>query len=147
MIQTEDEYQESVRRRDSEKSQLEEHRKNLESRGLTSALIEKAMQPYESFRLQLVDEIKEYERIKRGNITDTHNLCGIGKRLIAIRIQQGLSQQEFAEKLGIDESLVCSAEKNEYHGITVQRVERILTTFGVSMTSSFDFPKPKRTQD
>ncbi|MGK5087923.1 helix-turn-helix transcriptional regulator [Bdellovibrionota bacterium FG-2] len=144
MIRTETEYKEAVKRRDAEKTQIEEYQKQLESQGISPKMIEKAMQPYESFRLQLVEEIEGYERIKRGVITDIHNLGAIGQRLIGIRIYLGLSQRELAQKLGVHESQVSRDEKNEYHGITVERVEEILTALGVSMNSSFDVPTPKK---
>lgn len=143
MIRTEIEYKEAVKRRDAEKVQVEEYRKQLVSQGISLEMIEKAMQPYESFRLQLVEEIEGYERIKRGVINDTYNLAGIGQRLIGIRIYLGLSQRELAQKLGVHESQVSRDEKNEYHGITVERVDEILTAFGVSMKSSFEVPLSK----
>jgi DNA-binding XRE family transcriptional regulator len=106
-------------------------------------MIEKALQPYESFRLQLVEEIEGYERIKRGVINDTYNLAGIGQRLIGIRIYLGISQRELAQRLGVHETQVSRDEKNEYHWITVERVDEILTAFGVSMKNSFEIPRPK----
>jgi DNA-binding XRE family transcriptional regulator len=143
MIRTETEYKEAVKRRDAEKTQIEEYRTQLENQGVSPEMLEKAMQPYESFRLQLVEEIEGYERIKRGVINDTYNLGGIGQRLIGIRIYLGLSQRELALKLKVHESQVSRDEKNEYHGITVERVEEILTALGVSMKSSFEVPASK----
>ena len=143
MIRTDNEYREAVKRRDSEKLQIEEHRNQLVSQGIAPEMIEKAMQPYESFRMQLVEEIESYERIKRGDIIDLHNLEGIGQRLIGIRIYLGLSQRELAQRLGVHETQVSRDEKNEYHGITVERVEEILTALDVKMTSSFEIPKRK----
>ena len=71
------------------------------------------------------------------------NLAGIGQRLIGIRIYLGLSQRELAQRLEVHESQVSRDEKNEYHGITVERVEEILTALGANMTSSFEIPTPK----
>jgi ribosome-binding protein aMBF1 (putative translation factor) len=140
MIRTEQEYKEAVKRRDSDKSQIEAHRKHLAAQGLSPEMIEKGLQPYESFRLQLVEEIEGYERIKRGVINDTYNLAEIGQRLIGIRICLGLSQRELAQRLEAHESQVSRDEKNEYHGVTVERVEEILAALGVNMTSSFEMP-------
>lgn len=143
MIRTDQEYKEAVKRRESEKAQIADYRKQLLDQGLSEEMIEKAIQPYESFRLQLVEEIEGYERIKRGVINDTYNLAGIGQRLIGIRIYLGISQRELSKRLGVHESQVSRDEKNEYHGITVERVEGILTALGVSMKSSFEVPTPK----
>jgi hypothetical protein len=38
------------------------------------------------------------------------------------------------------ESQVSRDERNEYHGITVERVSRILDALGVQLTSRFDEP-------
>lgn len=143
MIRTDSEYKEAVKRRDAEKAQIDDYRKKLRKQGISKSMIEKAMQPYESFRLQLVEEIEGYERIKRGVINDTYNLAGIGQRLIGIRIYLGVSQRDLAQRLKVHESQVSRDEKNEYHGITVERVEEILTALGVSMKSSFEVPIPK----
>jgi DNA-binding XRE family transcriptional regulator len=143
MIRTDAEYKEAVKRRDAEKAQIEDHRKQLAAQGLSPEMVDKAIQPYESFRLQLVEEIEGYERIKRGVINDTYNLAGIGQRLIGIRIYLGLSQRELAQRLGVHESQVSRDEKNEYHGVTVERVEEILSALGANMTSSFEIPIPK----
>jgi DNA-binding XRE family transcriptional regulator len=143
MIRTDNEYKEAVKRRDAEKVQIAEYRKQLKSQNISEEMIEKAMQPYESFRLQLVEEIDGYERIKRGVINDTHNLAAIGQRLIGIRICLGLSQRELALKLGVHESQISRDERNEYHGVTVERVDEILSALGVDMKSSFEMPKAK----
>ena len=141
MIRTEAEYKEAVKRRESEKTQLEDFRKKLQSENVSEEMIKKAMEPVESFRLQLVEEIEGYERIKRGVINDTYNLAGIGQRLIGVRIYLGLSQRELAQKLGVHETQVSRDERNEYHGITVERVDEILSALGVSMKSSFEMPE------
>jgi len=62
MIKTESEYKEAVKRRDSEIIQIEEYRKQLKDQNVSSEMIEKAVQLYESFRLGLVEEIEFYER-------------------------------------------------------------------------------------
>ena len=144
MIRTESEYKEAVKRRDAEKVQIAEYRAQLKTQKLSAEMIAKAIQPYESFRLQLVEEIEGYERIKQGIIKDTYNLDAIGQRLIGIRICLGLSQRELAVKLGVHESQISRDEKNEYHGITVERVNEILSALGVSMKSSFEMPGSKK---
>ena len=70
-------------------------------------------------------------------------LAGIGQRLIGIRIYLGISQRDLAKKLGVHETQVSRDERNEYHGITVERVEEILTALGVNMKSSFEVPTPR----
>ncbi len=48
----------------------------------------------------------------------------IDRPLIALHIALGLTQRELAARLG--ESLVSRDERNDYHGITVERSPRIL---------------------
>ncbi len=68
------------------------------------------------------------------------NLHGLGRMLVALRIALGFTQRELAERLGVHESQVSRDESNEYHGITVDRVSRILDVLGVQLTSRFDEP-------
>ena len=63
------------------------------------------------------------------------NSQGIGRLLIAVRIAQGMTQRELAERLAVHESQVSRDERNEYHGITVERASRILEALGVTVRS------------
>ena len=80
----------------------------------------------ESFHLQLAEEVESYDRLQRGEFDEIRNLRGIGRLLIGLRIAQGLSQRELAERLGVNESQVSRDERNEYHGVTMERAARIL---------------------
>jgi transcriptional regulator with XRE-family HTH domain len=53
--------------------------------------------------------------------------------LIGVRIAKGLSQKELAELLGVSEAQVSRDERNEYHGITVERAQYILQKMGVQI--------------
>jgi transcriptional regulator with XRE-family HTH domain len=64
----------------------------------------------------------------------------IGRLLIATRIAQGLTQRELAERLGVSESLVSRDERNEYHGITVERAQRILDALHETVTTRVEEP-------
>jgi DNA-binding Xre family transcriptional regulator len=98
------------------------------------------MDPLISFHLQFEEEIESYERIKRGDPGELSNLHGLGRMLVALRIALGLTQRELAERLGVHESQVSRDERNEYHGVTVERVSRILDALGVNMKSAFESP-------
>lgn len=88
-----------------------------------------------SFHLQLAEEVESYERLCRGQIAEIQNLHGLGRLLIGLRIARGMSQRELAEKLDVHESQVSRDERNEYHGLTVQRAARILDVLGARLTS------------
>ncbi len=140
MIRNESEYQEAVRRQMEERERLAQHRARLESAGLSPDEVQRALDPLRSFRLQLDEEIESYERLKRGELDELENLHGIGRTLIALRIALGLTQRELAARLGVHESQVSRDERNEYHGIAVERLTRILDALGVSLRSRFDQP-------
>jgi transcriptional regulator with XRE-family HTH domain len=46
-----------------------------------------------------------------------------------------MTQRELAEKLRVHESQVSRDERNEYHGITVERASRILDAIGAEILS------------
>src|SRR4051794_6941641 len=53
------------------------------------------------------------ERVRRCEFSVLTHLTQIGRLLIALRIAQGLTPRELAERLGISESLVSRDERNE----------------------------------
>jgi len=140
MIRNESEYQEATRRQREELERLELHRGRLVAAGLTAEEVERALDPLRSFHLQLVEEIESYERLRRGDLGELVNLHGLGRTLIALRIARGLTQRELAEKLGVHESQVSRDERNEYHGITVERATRVLDAVAVELRSRFTEP-------
>ncbi len=145
MIRNESEYQEAVRRLQDESERLSKHRERLSEMKLGKKEIKRALDPLISFHEQLVEEVDSYERLKRGDIKEIENLHGLGFTLIALRIARGLTQRELADKLGVHETQVSRDERNEYHGITVERASRIMDVLGVNLRSKIDQPiqKPK----
>lgn len=142
MIRNESEYQEAVRRLLEEEERFADHESRLREMGLKPEELKRALDPLRSFHLQLVEEVESYERLKRGDVGEITNLHGLGRTLVALRIALGLTQRDLAERLGVHESQVSRDERNEYHGITVQRASRILDGFGVHLTSQFEEPLP-----
>lgn len=140
MIRNEHEYQEAVRRLREEQERLAEHRKRLEEMGLAADEVKRVLDPLRSFHEQLSEEVKGYERLKRGEMVELLNLHGLGTALVALRIALGLTQRELAERLGVHESQVSRDERNEYHAITVDRASRILDALGVELRSAFEQP-------
>jgi DNA-binding XRE family transcriptional regulator len=140
MIRNEAEYKEAVQRLTDERTRLEAHRLALAKAGLNKAEIKRAMDPLRSFHLQLEEEVEAYERLKRGDLGELENLHGLGRTLVALRIALGLTQRQLAERLGVNESQVSRDERNEYHGVTVERASRILDALGVNLKSAFEGP-------
>lgn len=140
MISNETEYQEAVRRLGEEAKRLAEHEAILRGMNLGASEVKRALDPLRSFHMQLAEEVESYERLKRGDMGELTNLHGVGRMLVALRIAVGFTQRELAERLGVHESQVSRDERNEYHGIAVERVSRILDALGVQLTSRFDEP-------
>ncbi len=136
MLRTDKEYQEAVKRLEAEQKRLRQYEHELQNMGLSDEQVQRAMSPQCSFHAQLVDEVDSYERLKRGEFSALKNFEGLGRLLIALRIYKGFSQSQLAQKLGIDPSQVSRDERNEYHGMTVERASRILATLGVELRSS-----------
>jgi DNA-binding XRE family transcriptional regulator len=136
MIRSETEYQQAVKRLADEEARLKAQRSELKKLDLSQAEIKRAMDPLQSFHEQLKEEVESYERLCRGEFEEVTNFEGMGRLLIALRISQGLSQRELAERLGVHESSVSRDERNEYHGITLERTARILAALGVTLSTS-----------
>lgn len=140
MIRNEAEYKKAVRRVIEEQKRIDDHRKALADEGYAAEQIKRAIDPVISFHLQLREEVESYERLVRGDMGELTNLHGLGRTLIGLRIALGLSQRAFAQRLGVDESQVSRDERNEYHGITVDRATQILDALGVRLRSEFSEP-------
>lgn len=140
MIWNEVEYKEAVQRLKDEHDRLAAYRAELEKSGLAPDSIKRAMDPLRSFHLQLAEEVEYYERLKRGDPGALHNLHGLGRFLVGLRIAAGLTQRELAAKLQVDESQVSRDERNEYHGVSVDRAVRILDALGVQLVSEIRGP-------
>jgi ribosome-binding protein aMBF1 (putative translation factor) len=135
MIRNDKEYEEAVRRLTDEKQRLGQQKAKLKEMNLSADEIKRALDPMRSFHLQLAEEVESYERLKRGEFAEVRNLRGIGQLLIAARISQGISQRELAQRLDVNESQVSRDERNEYHGITIERAARILDVLGIDVVS------------
>lgn len=133
MIRNEVEYQEAVKRIQQEADRIEAQRLELEAMHLTREEVERALGPIRSFHEQFKEEVASYERLKRGEFEEVENFYGVGRLLIALRIAQGVSQRELAKRLGVHESQVSRDERNEYHGVTLDRANRVLDALGVDL--------------
>jgi transcriptional regulator with XRE-family HTH domain len=134
MIRTENEYRKALERLAQDRVHIRAQRSYLEGLNLDSDSVERAMQPVLSFHKQLEEEIEAFGQMRRGELPTLHALSDIGRWLIGVRIARGLTQKELATLLGVAESQVSRDERNEYHGITVDRAQAILQRMGVQYT-------------
>ncbi len=133
MIRNEKEYREAVERVGQEKDRMARQEAELAAMGLGPAEITRALDPIRSFHQQLEEEIGGYERLKRGEFDEIENLRGLGQLLVSLRIARGLTQRQLAQRLGVHETQVSRDERNEYHGITLDRAAKILETLGAQV--------------
>ncbi len=143
MIRNETEYKEAVSRLEGERRRLADHRARLKETGLSKDEIKRVVDPMESFHLQLVEEVENYERLKRGEFADLDNFRGLGPLLTSLRIAQGISQRELAHRLGVHESQVSRDERNEYFGITVERAIKIIEVMNVRLRTKVEIDAPR----
>lgn len=138
MIRNDREYNEMLKRLESDKKFLQAQKDSLAEMGLTEEQVERAMAPALSFYEQLREEVEYYEKIKRGEFEAIRNLEGLGRTLIGIRIALGISQKELAQKLNVSEGQISKDERNEYHGVTLEKAQRILDALGVTLTTKVE---------
>lgn len=142
MIRNETEYKEAVQRLADEQARLKAQRARLAEMDLSKEEIKRVLDPVRSFHEQLKEEVASYERLKRGEFDELRNFEGVGRLLIALRIAQGLTQRDLAERLGVHESQVSRDERNEYHGVTVDRANKILEALGAEIHSHVEAAMP-----
>ncbi len=138
MIKTEKDYLEAKSRLAQEFKTLENHEKKMKASGMTGEQVKLAMDPLVSFTLQLKEEVAEYEKLKRGQFDPFVNLDGLGRTLIALRIYKGMTQKDLADKLAVSEPQVSRDERNEYHGSSIEKVQRVLDALNVKIESKLE---------
>lgn len=138
MIRTESEYRRALEQLKNDATYIQRQREHLSSIGLKDEQLERAMQPAISFHEQLSEEVQAYEQMRRGELGTLSDLTQIGRWLVGVRIAKGLSQRELAERLGVSEAQISRDERNEYHGVTVERAQMILQRMGVELVLEGD---------
>jgi len=133
MIRNKTEYGEAVSRLRDEEARLAEQKAKLVEMDLSAEEVERVLDPFRSFHLQLREEVDHYECLRRGEVGALQNLHGFGQMLVGLRIARGLTQRQLAELLAVHESQVSRDERNEYHGVTVERASRILDALRVRL--------------
>jgi DNA-binding transcriptional regulator YiaG len=133
MIRNESEYQQALSRIAEERRRYDDYAREWRAKGYSSEEVDRLREPLESFSQQLVEEVRSYERLKQGQFSEFENLRGLGQLLIGLRIARGMTQRELARRMGVDETMVSRDERNEYHGITVDRASRVIEALGVKL--------------
>ncbi len=143
MIRNETEYQEALSRLKRDKDVIQQQQRQLESLELSKSEIKTAMSPVLSFHEQLKEEVEWYERVKRGEFDTINSMSDMGKYLIALRIANNITQTELAHRLNVNQAQVSRDEKNDYHGVSLSRAQKILDALEQPIEINFpQNPKP-----
>lgn len=140
VIRSERDYQQAVARLEQDREVIQQQQARLRELGIEGEELERALHPALSFHDQLREEVETYERIKRGELEPLYDLANIGRLLIGARIAMNLTQREVAERLGVSESVVSRDERNEYHGVTVDKAQRVLEALGIRVKLEVEDP-------
>jgi DNA-binding Xre family transcriptional regulator len=144
MIRTESEYQETAKQLKEQAGRLKAQKQELKGMNLSKEEIHRVMAPVRAFHEQLKAEVETYARLKRGQFSDLRNFDGLGELLMGLRIARGLSQRDLADRLGVHETQVSRDERNEYHGITVERMKKILEALEVEAVTKVELRRKGR---
>ena len=140
MIRTEAEYNKALEQLENDRETIRKQKEKLVEMNLEDEEIKRAMQPLQSFHEQLKEEVEVFENMKRGDFGTLRSLNSIGRWLIGLRIVRGWTQAELADKLGVTQAQVSRDENNEYHGISVEKAQRILEVFGTNVKMELEDP-------
>jgi DNA-binding Xre family transcriptional regulator len=105
----------------------------LKSKGLSEAQAKDSLSSSWTYAMQCQEEIDLYEKLKRGELPPVEEFSTRGKYFVAARIARGMTQRELAEKLGTKESAVSRDERNEYHGISMDKMDRLAAVLNLKV--------------
>lgn len=90
-----------------------------------------------SLREDILEELAEYDALKRGEIHLQHvqNLQDLPEALIKARIARGWSQKDLAKRLRIREQQVQRYENDEYERVPFWRMVEIASVLGVQISA------------
>jgi len=139
VIRTEDEYCVGLRRLEESRNAIAQAQAALQQQGLDAATIDMLLASMRALQRDVQDEVTAYEKARDFDFEQVP-FAGLGRLLIGLRIARHMSVSDLAEALGVDKGNVSRDEKNDYHGITRERIERILAALNVELLIT---PVPK----
>jgi hypothetical protein len=137
MIRTAQEYQLALERISEDDAMIVRTREELTEEGYTPEEVQRGLDPLITFRNQLADEAAWYQEVASGRVPTVNDFANTGRLLIALRVQNGWTQQQLADRLGVSRAQVTRDKLNEYHGITIERAKRVFDAFKVEVQTHF----------
>jgi transcriptional regulator with XRE-family HTH domain len=133
MIRSEAEYERLTREQEQITEAIDLQVGSWRVEGKSDEQIARLRQPLDRYLEWVMAEVAEYNRFLSGDLPVVRRLSEIGRLLIAARIAARITQKSLAERLGVSKAMVSRDELNEYHGVRVDRAERILRELGVNL--------------
>lgn len=143
MIRNDSELREAQARLVDLCDQVQHIRTELAHRELSEEAVSIAIAPQNAMADDIAWEVDLYERLKAGEVNVVPDFAPEerGKALICLRIITGWTQRQLAEALGVSEAVVSRDERNEYHGISLEKYGKVLSALGFVDHPRFA-PKP-----
>lgn len=141
MIRSVTEYRNVLKQLEQNAQVMTSQRAAFQGANFSPEEIERGLEPLLSFRAGLEEEVAWYESVQRHEFPPLIGLGDLGHLLIALRIANKISQRELAARLNVSEAQVSRDERNEYHGITVERAQRILEALHVRIVTRVEEPR------
>jgi len=91
---------------------------------------------YESMTQQLEEEVREYDDLKRGELSlpRIERLDQVAPFITRMRIAKGVSQTELARRLGVSKQVISRYEESDYQTVGVAKLQEILDAIGIKTT-------------
>ncbi len=137
MIKTRHEYEEAARAvTQLAREDIPAERERLRAAGASARTIERLLGTMRARVAELRHAADLYERVTGGDLSMFRGTDELGQMLIAARLARGWTQREFARRLGVHESQVSRDERNDYHGITVERLQALAAALGLELRTT-----------
>lgn len=91
---------------------------------------------YESMIHQLEEEVREYDDLRRGELTlpPVERLDQIAPFIARMRIAKRISQTELARRLGVSKQVISRYEESDYQTVGVAKLQEVLDAIGIKTT-------------
>jgi ribosome-binding protein aMBF1 (putative translation factor) len=122
----------------------EEQRQQAPAEGIDPRLAETMVAALQGQADTLRDEIKHYEDLRDGRISQRElgSLRDLPTALIEARIAAGLTQKALGERLDVKEQQVQRWEANLYSGVGVDRLQEVADALGMAVRETVSYAAP-----
>ena len=131
MIRNETESRELRNKIDQGRDRLAAFENELRAEGWGPREVARAAAPSLALLSQQEAQLKKYQRVSAGNLSDFAELRDLGALLTAARIARGFTQRDLGKTLDVHESQISRDERRDYQGVTLERACDIFEALGI----------------